>query len=168
MQKETKGKSGISFIIRPAQREDLPSLVKVYRSAYQDLPQYAYTNVYEVRDYINWLYRGDPHGLLVAEKDGEIIGFVSVHGDWWDKRFQRRTAEVHELGVLKEYQGQGVGSALFHAALDYARALGCDFASLWVGEENWLARNWYRRLGFQEVGRGWGEWIRMVKKLSAD
>ncbi len=165
MEGRSPRKEDLTFTIRPARKDELSTLVRVYQSAYQDLRQYSYTDPEEVRDYIHWLYRGDPHGLLIAESEGRIIGFVSVHGDWWDRRFQRRTAEIHELAVVKEYQGRGVGSALFLAALNYARAVDCEFASLWVGEENWVARNWYLRLGFREVGTGWGEWVRMIKKL---
>jgi hypothetical protein len=36
-----------------------------------------------------------------------------------------------------------------------------------VGEGNEKARAWYRRLGFEEVGKGWGIWVRMIKPLTA-
>ena len=72
--------------------------------------------------------------FFVAEANGELVGFVSVHADWWDRRYQRRTAEIHELVVRKDWQSKGVGRALMMAALDYARAQGCEYASLWVGE----------------------------------
>jgi len=49
-------------------------------------------------------------------------------------------------------------------ALEYVREKGCKSVSLWVGEDNWLARSWYLKLGFQEKGN-WGEWIRMKKDL---
>lgn len=158
----------VAFIIRNAHRDELEKLVKVYRSGYQGMEEYAYTSQGEIRDYLRWLFNGDPNGFLIAEADGEPIGFVSVHTDWWDRRYQRSTAEIHELVVKKEWQGKGVGRALFFAALDYARTQGCDYASLWVGENNQLAREWYQRLRFEEVGIGWGEWVRMVKKLTED
>ncbi|GBC98381.1 Mycothiol acetyltransferase [bacterium HR17] len=153
------------FVIRVGRRDDLSQLVEVYRSGYEGLEEYAETDDDDIRDYLNWLYEGDPNGFWVAEANGELIGFVSVHSDWWDRRYQRRTAEIHELVVRKDWQSRGVGRALMMAALDYARAQGDDYASLWVGEGNTKAREWYRRLGFEEVGKGWGIWVRMVKKL---
>ncbi|MFA0784487.1 MAG: hypothetical protein YYHSYBAR_002878 [Candidatus Fervidibacter sacchari] len=154
-----------AFVIRPAKRRELEDLIEVYKSGYEGLEEYAERTEEDIRDYLEWLYDGDPNGFLVAEANGELIGFVSVHSDWWDRRYQRRTAEIHELVVRKDWQSKGVGRALMMAALDYARAQGCDYASLWVGEGNWKAREWYRRLGFEEVGKGWSVWVRMVKKL---
>ncbi len=154
-----------AFVIRPAKRKELEDLIEVYRSGYEGLEEYAEQTEEDIRDYLEWLYDGEPNGFLVAEANGELIGFVSVHSDWWDRRYQRRTAEIHELVVRKDWQSKGIGRALMMAALDYARAQECDYASLWVGEGNWKAREWYRRLGFEEVGKGWSVWVRMVKKL---
>ncbi len=156
----------VSFTIRSVRQDELDKMIEVYRSGYEGLEEYAETGEEDIRDYLKWLFDGEPSGFLVAEANDEPFGFVSVHSDWWDRRYQRRTAEIHELVVKKEWQGKGIGKALMDAALDYARAQGCDYASLWVGENNWKARQWYRRLGFEEVGKGWGEWVRMVKKFS--
>ncbi len=155
-----------TFTIRPVRRSELAQLIEVYRSGYEGLEEYAETTEEDIFDYLTWLYEGDPHGFFVAETtNGELIGFVSVHADWWDRRYQRRTAEIHELVVRKDYQGQGVGRELMLTALDYAYAQGCEYASLWVGEKNLKARDWYRRLGFEEAGKGWGVWVRMIKRL---
>jgi ribosomal protein S18 acetylase RimI-like enzyme len=162
-----QGKAQADFLIRTAQRRELERLIAVYKAGYEGLEEYAETDDDDIRDYLEWLFDGDPNGFLVAEANGELIGFVSVHADWWDRRYQRRTAELHELVVHKDWQGKGVGRALMMAALDYARAQGCEYASLWVGEGNEKARAWYRRLGFEEVGKGWGIWVRMIKPLTA-
>lgn len=169
MSGEMKGApTQVSFTIRTLRWDELNKLIEVYRSGYEGLEEYAETDEDDIRDYLRWLFNGDPNGFLVAEAEGELIGFISVHSDWWDRRYQRRTAELHELVVRKDWQGKGVGKALMFAALDYARAQSCDYASLWVGENNWKAREWYRRLNFKEAGKGWGEWVRMVKKLSGE
>lgn len=157
-----------SFVIRKVTRAELKELIEVYRSGYEGLEEYAERTEEDIYDYLEWLYDGDPNGFLVAEVGGELVGFISVHADWWDRRYQRRTAEFHELVVRKDWQSKGVGKALMMAGLDYARAQDCEYASLWVGEGNWKARDWYRRLGFEEVGKGWGIWVRMIKKLRED
>ncbi|HID08268.1 MAG TPA: GNAT family N-acetyltransferase, partial [Armatimonadetes bacterium] len=110
-----------------------------------------------------WLYRGDPHGFFVAEVNGNIVGFVSVHTGWWDRRIGQ-TAEIHEVVVDRMYQRRGIGSLLMDRALQYARERGCNQASLWVGTANTVAREWYKRMGFKETGRGY-DWVRMVKEL---
>ena len=152
------------LIIRRVRQDELNKLVSVYLSAYEGLEEYAYTSGSEVRSYLRWLYRGDPDGFFVAELDGKVVGFVAVHTNWWDKRIGR-TAEIHELVVHKKYQRIGIGTKLMECAIEHAIESGCNFVSLWVGSKNTVAREWYRRLGFEEVGEGY-YWVRMIKCLS--
>lgn len=151
-------------IIRRVKPEELNKLVSVYRSAYQGLEEYAYTSGSDIRSYMRWLYRGDPEGFFVAELNGEIVGFVAVHADWWDKRVGR-TAEIHEVVVHKRYQRMGIGKKLMQRAIEYAIEKKCDWASLWVGAGNVVAREWYLKLGFEEVSDGY-YWVRMLKRLA--
>lgn len=150
-------------LIRQTKQEELQDLVQVYQSAYKRMGKYAYRSERKIKSYLKWLYQGDPEGFWVAEKNGKLIGFVSLHSKWEDSR-GGRTGELHEIAVQEEFQGEGVGKKLFDRAVRYAKEKGCGALSLWVGEENWLARSWYQRLGFKEKG-GWGEWIRMRKNL---
>jgi ribosomal protein S18 acetylase RimI-like enzyme len=161
-----KEKIAHDLVIRRVRQDELNKLVSVYISAYEGLEEYAYTSGSEVRSYMRWLYRGDPDGFFVAELDGKIVGFVAVHTNWWDKRIGR-TAEIHELVVHKSYQCMGIGTKLMKCAIEHALECGCNFVSLWVGAENKVAREWYRKLGFEEVGEGY-YWVRMVKRLSTD
>jgi len=151
--------------LRRVQSEEIEKLIPIYKSAYRGLENYAYTHPEEIRGYLNWLFRGDPQGFFVAEKGGRLIGFVSIHGDWWDRQRQTRTGEIHELVVHSDFKGQGVGKTLIEKAFSYLKERGCKTASLWVGENNFLARRWYKKLGFREVGQV-SCWVRMVKNLS--
>lgn len=153
-----------SVIIRRVKPEELNKLISVYRSAYEGLEEYAYTSTGEIRSYMRWLYRGDPSGFFVAELNGEIVGFVAVHADWWDKRIGR-TAEIHEVVVHKRYQRMGIGKKLMQRAIEYAIERGCSWTSLWVGSGNTIAREWYLKLGFEEVSNGY-YWVRMLKRLT--
>ncbi|HXF56365.1 MAG TPA: GNAT family N-acetyltransferase [Actinomycetota bacterium] len=140
-------------------------LVSVYARAYRGLERYAYRHRPEQVGYLEWLYRGDPEGFLVAEVDRRAVGFASCHGDWlgWPDRV---VAELHEIVVEPEAQGQGVGRLLLQAVFDYARARGRDVLGLWVGEGNRRARHWYRRVGFEEEGKV-GKWVRMTARVPA-
>jgi len=157
---------GRRLTIRRARREELPRLAEIYLSAYEGLEQYAYYDYEEALDYMHWLYRGHRDGFFVAEVDGEPVGFVACNPFWRD-RFVGRTCEIHELAVAKEHKGKGIGRALMMRALEYGREKGCRTASLWVGEGNTLAIEWYRRLGFKRAGR-WGIWVRMRKRLDEE
>jgi len=156
---------GENTIIRRIKKWELESLVQVYQSAYKRMMKYAYKKGERIKNYLEWLYQGDPEGLLAADRKGEIVGFASIHSEWEDWRWGK-TGELHELVVREEFQGKGIGKKLFNKAVAYAVKKGCKTLSLWVGEENWIARSWYQRLGFEEKG-SWGEWVRMRKDLSS-
>jgi len=155
---------GEDLVIRQIKKEELWDLIEVYQSAYKRLGKYAYRSKGKIKAYLEWLYEGEVEGLWVVEKESRIIGFACIHTNWHDYRWGR-TGELHEIAMREEFQGMGMGKMLFEKITEYARKKGCNFLSLWVGEENWLARSWYQKLGFKEMG-GWGEWIRMRKELS--
>jgi GNAT superfamily N-acetyltransferase len=154
---------GFDLRIRPAGPGDEREMMAVYRSAYKGLEEYAYTEPMDIKRYIEWLRKGDPDGLMVAELNGKIVGFAGVHLGWHDKRIGM-TAELHELVVAEEWKGKGIGKALMMAVLSYARSHGYSRVSLWVGEGNTYAQQWYKGFGFVELGRAYG-WIRMVLSL---
>lgn len=151
------------ILIRRGKEEELQKLIEVYQSSYRRMERYAYKSKKKIERYLKWLYEGDPEGFWVAEKKDKLIGFASIHSEWEDYRWGR-TGELHEIAVREEFQGKGIGKRLFEKALRYARERRCKFMSLWVGEENFLARSWYERLGFEEKGK-WGEWVRMRMSL---
>lgn len=136
-------------------------LAEVYRRGYKGLEEYAYTKPSDIKSYLQWLYRTDPEGLIVAQEDGKVVGFVAASRNWWDRTLGS-VGEIHELVVLPEKQGRGIGSQLLEAALDFLSEYH-DIFSLWVGEGNERARVFYQRRGFVPVGQ-MGKWIRMVLK----
>ncbi|RSN31556.1 GNAT family N-acetyltransferase [Amycolatopsis sp. WAC 04169] len=86
---------------------------------------------------------GDLIGALsiVAERDGKVVGHVCCSpaklGD-----DEKSTVGLGPLGVLPEYHASGVGSALVHAVLGAADALGYGAVVL-LGDPNY-----YSRFGF--------------------
>jgi ribosomal protein S18 acetylase RimI-like enzyme len=57
------------------------------------------------------------------------------------------------MAVAQEWRGQGVGSALLAAAIDWARENGLHKLSLGVFAHNAAAISLYRKFGFVEEGR---------------
>jgi GNAT superfamily N-acetyltransferase len=62
-----------------------------------------------------------------------------------------RTAEIDEVGALTEHRGRGLGGAAVRAALEAAGAGGHDTVFLLADRDDW-PREWYGRLGFEELG----------------
>ena len=60
---------------------------------------------------------------LVAERDGRLVGHVAMSRASLDNR-PAPLAALGPIGVLPELQGQGIGSALVHATLAAADAVG--------------------------------------------
>ena len=65
--------------------------------------------------------------------------------------FQARPLlNIHDLAVLPEWRGRGVGRALLSAAEAQARRRGCCKLTLEVQDENRRARVLYERFGFAD------------------
>ncbi|HLZ66159.1 MAG TPA: N-acetyltransferase [Aliidongia sp.] len=60
---------------------------------------------------------------------------------------------IVDIGLLPEWQGQGLGRALIADSQARARAAGAQGVELHVAPNNPGARRLYERLGFREIGR---------------
>lgn len=95
-------------------------------------------------------------GILVAELDREIVGFVQI-----DYRaapnnpmlLNRHYAWIDQIGVKSEYRGRGIGKALMEAASSWARDMGADQIELNVWEFNQRAISFYEELGYKTASR---------------
>ena len=113
-----------------------------------------------------WLRDGmDQHGgksfvLIAEDAHGARLGFATVAQS---RHFTGvPQAELGELVVREDAEGQGVGQALVAACAEWARAQGYAFLALGTGAANTRARRFYQQLGFRE------EDVRLVKLLDAD
>ncbi|WP_299167173.1 ribosomal protein S18-alanine N-acetyltransferase [uncultured Arthrobacter sp.] len=81
---------------------------------------------------------------LIAEADGQLIGYCGV-------MVLGATADIQTIGVLPEYEGQGIGTAMLTSMLDEARRRGATETLLEVREDNPRARTLYERFGFAHI-----------------
>ena len=89
----------------------------------------------------------DPDGLLLAERDGRLVG------SHWTKTHPAREGapaegEVYVVAVDPDARGTGLGRALVLAGLAHLRGRGLAAVSLYVDDDNAPAVALYRRLGF--------------------
>ncbi len=89
------------------------------------------------------------HHLAVAIEDGLVVGFASavqyVHPDK-----PRPELWVNEVGVSPSHQGRGIGKAIMHALLEYARETGCAEAWVLTERNNLPAMRLYQSVGGEE------------------
>ena len=82
--------------------------------------------------------------LLVAERDGEVVGFSSAGASRTEH--PGFSAELYAIYLLPKDQGQGHGKKLFNATKDALARAGHRGMVLWVLEQN-PACGFYMRMG---------------------
>ncbi len=92
----------------------------------------------------------DPDGFLLAELDGELVGFhwTKVHGAQGGHGHDP-IGEVYVVGVDPGHQGLGLGRSLTLAGLHWLAGQGLTQAMLYVEGDNSAAQATYRGLGFR-------------------
>lgn len=100
---------------------------------------------------------------VTADASDEVIGFCDV-GPSRDTGIENAghavagisdgalVAELYAFYVAREAQRRGVGTALAHAALEWARVARFRGVTVWTIDQNWPAHAFYRSLGFETDG----------------
>lgn len=90
----------------------------------------------------------------IAEIDGRPAGYAKlIIGSIEPGVTATRPIELSRLYSHQEYLGKGVGQNLMDACFEYARAIGHDVMWLGVWEYNPRAQRFYKKNGFQVVGK---------------
>ncbi len=139
------------ILFRLAKRADLPFIVRMLadddlgsqRECYADpLPQSYYSAFEKIES--------DPnHELIVAERDGEVIGTlhliflpsISYQGGL--------RSQVESVRVDKRFQSLGIGSQMMKWAIERARQRGAHIMQLTTHQTRLDAHRFYERLGFK-------------------
>ena len=90
--------------------------------------------------------------ILVAEQDGEVIGYAYAGVEGRDYMSLRGPAGVlHDIVVDPAHRGNGVGQKLLDAALAELEARGAPQVVLWTAEGNESAQRLFARAGFRRT-----------------
>lgn len=90
--------------------------------------------------------------VFVATRAGEIVGYVyaGVEPRSW-KELRDVAGFVHDVLVLDEARGLGIGERLVEAAAEWLLARGVPRVMLWTAEKNAPAQKLFERLGFRRT-----------------
>ena len=136
---------------RLAKRADLPSIVRMLadddlgsqRERYEDpLPEEYFAAFEQIENEPN-------HELIVAERNGEVIG--TLHLMFLPSiSFQGGLrAQVESVRVDKQFQSQGIGSAMMQWSIERAKQRGAHLVQLTTHKTREDAHRFYERLGFK-------------------
>lgn len=154
-------------MIRRASSEDVDSLVRVYRSAYQENRELGFPAKAEsvtADEIANWL---DQSRLYVAERTDRVIGGVRTEAT------DPNRLQISRLGVHERWKGDGVGSALLDHVETVARREGFEATWLTTPEDHPYLPDLYRDRGYKRIDeypldyRDYDE-IRMQKPLESE
>ena len=114
--------------------------------------------LYGLIDGKDWKWRKKRHidadaeihapGILVAEADGQVVGYISTRIDPATK-----VGGIPNYAVLTAYQKQGIGRKLLEAAVAYMVSEGMRYARIETLAQNEVGTRFYPQFGFQEVAR---------------
>lgn len=102
------------------------------------------------REFESFLSQADKV-LLVAEADGEVIGFTVCAVEAPLVEMARRRGVVREVVVGESARGRGVATRLMEVAFEEMKARGADEVVLHAAMENAAAIRLYEKLGMRRV-----------------
>lgn len=96
--------------------------------------------------------------LVVAELNGEIVGFASLHTSL-SVEYDQPAAKLSAIVVDERHRRRGIGEALAAEMEVEAYRRGCCLILLTTAERRADAHTFYRRIGFEETGRRFAKWL---------
>ncbi len=144
--------------IREPEMNDAKLLLEYFNELMEERTYLVYDRKMTLREERKWLkeqlekMKKGKLVFVVAEADGRIVGTARI------ERKNGRESHLAEFGIAvsKDYRSKGIGKMLWNAGYERAKKLWggkVRYLILYVFENNDIAQNFYRKLGFKEVAR---------------
>ena len=145
---------GTSF--RVARRADVPQIVAMLaddaiaagRETIGEEVDAAYWAAFDAID------ADHRNALIVAERDGEVVGTMQMIFIPSLTRRGGERAEIEGVRIRADQRGSGLGRAMIAWAVEQARERGCRLVQLTTDKRRADARRFYESLGFQASHEG--------------
>jgi L-amino acid N-acyltransferase YncA len=138
----------VAKLVRPATLDDVQRMTAIYNRGIAERQATFETRPRDAAEVAAWL--GGRLPVLVAEDDGEVVGFARVS----PASDREAYAGIGEHGVYVDpgARGTGAGRALLEALADAAADAGLHKLTSRIFVTNTASRALHRAAGFREVG----------------
>jgi ribosomal protein S18 acetylase RimI-like enzyme len=152
-----KGRNNVDFEVRAVNQTELQRVIQLWKSFMDDpsaidkpLPTHE-ENTKKQAQFLQELIRQDPRQVLVADREGELIGYVAYEIEQKAPiEMQQKRSFVHDLYVEPDHRRTGVGRSLLQACLDVIKSAGPHQVRIAVWVRNGKAIELYRAMGFTD------------------
>ncbi|HET9057446.1 MAG TPA: GNAT family N-acetyltransferase [Chitinophagaceae bacterium] len=141
------------MITRLAEQKDLPAIVEIYNQAIKTKISTAETILVSVSDKQYWFeeHANKKCPLLVAEKNKEIVGWISLSPYRKGRQALEQTAEISYY-VHNRYHRKGTGSLLMQTMIDRAKQLGYENLIAIIMSPNTASAGLLKKFRFEKWG----------------
>jgi len=135
--------------------DDIPRLREIAAASHLDTRFHSDPNFDSARCrelYATWIensVNGYADQVIVAERDDEVVGYITLHVDESKTPGAARTARIGLFAVDERRRNQGVGRDLLRRAADVLRELGVGTTSVVAAGRNAGGLKVYRSEGFR-------------------
>ena len=140
-----------TLLTRPAVTEDGPCLYRLDHDSWSTLSEVSERSAPPGPDSTLFDERHQPQDYLVAELDGQVVGYVRLVPPT-QLPSNAHIRQISGLAVDPSARRRGVGAALVAAAVEQARRVGARRVTLRVLGHNTAARRLYQAAGFTVEG----------------
>ncbi|GAB3544890.1 GNAT family N-acetyltransferase [Arthrobacter tumbae] len=127
----------MTFALRPMRLQDIPAVGTLEQALFP-------IDAWPLELFFDEFAQTETRQYLVAQVDGELVGYCGV-------MVVGTTADIQTIGVLPDYEGRGIGTAMLTSMLEEARRRGAAETLLEVREDNPRARRLYELFGFEHI-----------------
>jgi RimJ/RimL family protein N-acetyltransferase len=147
-----------SYVVRTVKIEDAEAILDIQKSVVSEgefliaYPEEFNKTLSQQKEWVQSILEAENETLIVAEIDGEIVGWIVFE----TTPNRKRLSHTGSFGMLirKSYRGRGVGKMLLNALLEWAEKNPLiEKVSLGVFSTNHRAISLYKKMGFIEEGR---------------